>query len=142
MQLTIPVFEGGGVNSRVRQALYEYEAGQERLDGIRQTVVRDVRVAYRGVLSAISQIEALRATLKSARSALEAAETGLEVGNRTMVDVLTEQAQAFKAQREYARARYDYILSQFRLKWASGVLTTGDVMSINQGLIRNSVATR
>lgn len=142
MQLTIPVFEGGGVNSRVRQALYEYEAGQERLDGIRQTVIRDVRVAYRGVLSAISQIESLRATLKSARSALEAAETGLEVGNRTMVDVLTEQAQAFKAQREYARARYDYILSQFRLKWASGVLTTGDVMSINQGLIRNSAATR
>lgn len=134
MQVTIPVIEGGGVNSRVRQARYEYEAAQENLDGLRRSVTRDVKEAYRGVISAISQIESLEATLKSASSALEAAQTGLEVGNRTMVDVLSEQANLFRAKREYTRARYDYVVSQFKLKWASGVLTSADLLSVNQGL--------
>lgn len=134
MQLTVPVFEGGAVNARVRQARHEYEAAREHLDGVRRTVTHDVREAYRAVLSAISQIEALEATRQSTDSALAAAETGLDVGIRTMVDVLGAQAHVFEARRDHARARYDYILAQFRLKWASGVLTSGDLLSVNQGL--------
>lgn len=135
MQLTVPVFEGGAVNARVRQARHEYEAAREHLDGVRRTVTHDVREACRAVLSAISQIEALEATRQSTESALEAAQTGLEVGIRTMVDVLNQQAQVYEARRDHARARYDYILARFRLKWASGVLTAGDLLSINQGLM-------
>ena len=134
MQMTVPVLEGGGVNARVRQARYEYEAAEEHLDGLRRSVTRDVGEAYRGVLSAISEIEALEATLKATDSALEAAQIGLEVGNRTMVDVLSEQAHSFQARRDHARARYDYVLSHFKLKWASGLLTAADLLSLNQGL--------
>lgn len=133
VQVTVPVLEGGAVNSRVRQARHEYDAAREHLDGIHRSVNRDVREAYRGVLSAISQIEALDATLQSTQSALEAAQTGLEVGIRTMQDVLTGQAQWYEARRDQARARYDYILARFRLKWACGVLTSADLLSLNQG---------
>jgi outer membrane protein len=140
MQVKVPVYEGGGVNSRVRQARYQYEAAQENLDGLRRSVKRDVKDAYRGVIASISQIEALQASRVSAASALEATEVGLEVGTRTMVDVLTEQRNLFRTKRDYARARYDYLLNSLKLKQAAGILKEEDLVVINSWLAhdRNS----
>ena len=136
MQVNVPVFEGGGVNSRVRQARHQFEAARENLDGLRRSVKRDVKDAYRGVLSSISQVEALQSAVVSATSALEASQTGLEVGTRTMVDVLTEQRNLYRAKRDYARSRYDYILNSLRLKQAAGTLKTEDMMLVNSWLKR------
>lgn len=138
MQVNVPMFAGGGVNSRVRQARHEYEAAQENLDGVRRAVKRQVKDAYRGILSAISQVEALRAAVVSSQSAVEASEAGLEVGTRTMVDVLTEQRNLFRAKRDYARARYDYIINSLALKQAAGTLNPGDLAIVNQWLRLNA----
>ncbi|MGX2040982.1 TolC family outer membrane protein [Methylocaldum sp. MU1018] len=137
MQVNVPMFSGGGVNSRVRQARHEYEAAQENLDGVRRAVKRQVKDAYRGILSAISQVEALRAAVGSSQSALEASEAGLEVGTRTMVDVLAEQRNLFRAKRDYARARYDYIVNSLALKQAAGTLSPEDFALVNQWLRAN-----
>ena len=111
MQVNVPMFAGGSVNSRVRQARHEYQAAQESLDGARRSIQRQVKDAYRGILSAISQVKALEAAVVSSQSAVEATEAGLEVGTRTMVDVLAEQRNLFRTKRDYARARYDYIVN-------------------------------
>jgi outer membrane protein len=137
MQVNVPVFEGGGVNSRVRQARHAFEAAQENLDGLRRSVKRDVKDAYRGVISSISQVEALKAAVVSSASALEATETGLEVGTRTMVDVLAEQRNLYRSKRDYARTRYDYILNSLKLKQAAGTLKTEDLLLVNSWLGRN-----
>jgi outer membrane protein len=138
MQVNVPMFAGGGVNSRVRQARHEYEAAQENLDGVRRAVKRQVKDAYRGILSAISQVEALQAAVVSSQSAVEASEAGLEVGTRTMVDVLTEQRNLFRAKRDYARSRYDYIINSLALKQAAGTLNPGDLAIVNQWLRLNA----
>jgi outer membrane protein len=140
MQVNVPMFAGGGVNSRVRQARYQYEAAQENLDGVRRSVKRQVKDAYRGILSAISQVQALEAAVVSAQSAVEASEAGLEVGTRTMVDVLTEQRNLFRTKRDYARARYDYIINSLSLKQAAGTLNPADLAIVNQWLRPNSRA--
>ncbi|WP_133716560.1 TolC family outer membrane protein [Methylocaldum gracile] len=134
MQVNVPMFAGGGVNSRVRQARHEYEAAQENLDGVRRSVKRQVKDAYRGILSAISQVEALQAAVVSSQSAVEATEAGLEVGTRTMVDVLAEQRNLFRTKRDYARARYDYIINSLALKQAAGTLNPADLAIVNQWL--------
>jgi outer membrane protein len=86
------------------------------------------------VIANISQVKALKQALASSTIALEATQAGFEVGTRTAVDVLDSQRELFRAKRNYARARYDYILETLRLKQAAGLLTETDIVQINSWL--------
>ncbi|MCW8946622.1 MAG: TolC family protein, partial [Sedimenticola sp.] len=134
LQLNVPLYTGGAVNSRTRQARFDYEATQQNMDKQRRSVNRMVRDAYRGVMSSISTVEALKASTISAQSALEATEAGFEVGTRTMVDVLNSQRDLFRARSNYSKVRYDFILSGLQLKQATGTLTKEDLMQVNSWL--------
>ncbi len=134
LQLNVPLYLGGGTTSRTRQARFDFEKAQQNLDRERRAVKRQVRDAYRGVVSSISRVKALKATTVSAKSALEATEAGLEVGTRTMVDVLTEQRNLYRARRDYSFVRYDYILNGLRLKQAAGSLSRADLEKITPWL--------
>jgi outer membrane protein len=139
LQLNLPLFEGGGTVSRSRQAAHEYEAAKEDLIKVKRSINRGVKDAFRGVVSSISRVKALDATSKSAEMAVEAAEAGFEVGTRTMVDVLTEQRNLYKAKSDYARSRYDYLINGIKLKEAAGSLGEPDLEQINQYL-RNKLS--
>lgn len=134
LQLNLPLFEGGATVSRTHQAAYEYEMAKEDLIKVKRTVSRSVKDAYRGVVSSISRIKALEATSKSAEMAVEAAEAGFEVGTRTMVDVVTEQRNLYKARSDFSRSRYDYLIDSIKLKEAAGSLTEQDLQQINSYL--------
>lgn len=134
LQFNLPLFEGGGTVSRTRQAAYQYEAAKEDLIKVKRNINRNVKDSFRGVVSSISRVKALDATSKSAEMAVEAAEAGFEVGTRTMVDVLTEQRNLYKAKSDYARSRYDYLINGIKLKEAAGSLNEQDLEQINQYL--------
>jgi len=137
MQLKLPLFQGGMVNSKVRQAREQYQADQENLDVQRRATNKQVKIAYRGITTSISQVAALKSALASAKSALEATEASFEVGTRTMIDVLLVQSKLFQAKRDYAKARYDYITNSLSLKQATGVLMREDVEAVNRWLSKN-----
>ena len=82
----------------------------------------------------ISQVNALAQTLESSNVALEATQAGFEVGTRTAVDVLLALRDTYRSQRDYARARYDYLLNALRLKQATGTLMLEDLQSVNAWL--------
>jgi outer membrane protein len=132
LQLNVPIFEGGAVNSRTRQAQHDFQEAQMNQDKTLRLVVRRVKDSFRGVLTSISQVKALHAAVISSESALEATEAGFEVGTRTMVDVLAEQRNLFRAKRDYSRARYDYILNGLKLKQAAGSLARADLEEVSQ----------
>ncbi len=134
LQLNVPIFEGGGTSSRVRQSEHEYEAAKEELIKVKRSVSRGVKDSFRGIVSSISRIKALEATAKSAEMAVEAAQSGLEAGTRTMVDVVTEQRNLYKAKSDYARSRYDYLIDGIKLKEAAGSLSEEDLQQINRYL--------
>lgn len=134
LQMNLPLFEGGGTVSRTRQAEHEYESAKEDLIKVKRSVNRTVKDAYRGVVSSISRVKALEATATSAEKAVEAAEAGFEVGTRTMVDVLTEQRNLYRAKSDYARSRYDYLINGIKLKEAAGSLSEQDLQQVNQYL--------
>jgi outer membrane protein len=93
------------------------------------------RDAFLGVTSGVGQVRALRLAVASNETALKATEAGLRVGTRTIVDVLNIQRILFEAERDYARARYDYLLSVLRLKEAAGRLRASDLVEINSLLV-------
>jgi outer membrane protein len=137
MQLSLPLFQGGMVNSQVRQAREQYRAAEENLDVQRRATNLQVKTAYRGVTTSISQVAALKSAVASAQSALEATEAGFEVGTRTMIDVLLVQSNLYQAKRDYAQARYGYITSSLALKQAAGILAREDLELANRWLSKN-----
>ncbi len=134
LQVSMQLFEGGGIYSRAQQAEYDYRIEKENLLKTKRSVIRNVRNAYRGVVASLSRVKALAAAVKSSQSALEASEAGFEVGTRTMVDVLDEQRDLYRAKRDYARTRYDYLINIIKLKDAAGSLVEDDLKIINQFL--------
>ncbi|MCK9395286.1 MAG: TolC family outer membrane protein [Methylobacter sp.] len=138
VQLNVPLFEGGAVNSRTRQAGYEYQAAKEDLTAKKRAVNRQVKDAYRGVLTAISRVDALKAAVTSATSALEATEAGFGAGTRTMIEVLNEQRNLYRAKRDFSRTRYDYLINGIKLKQASSSLSQDDIEQVNRLLVTNA----
>lgn len=130
--LNIPIYEGGRVTSRTRQARYLLDATTEDLDDTQRAAVRETQNAFRAVLAGIQEVQAFEQAQISAESALEATQAGFEVGTRTIVDVLIAEQRRFQAQRDNSVARHAYILRHLRLKSVAGLLTSADLQVVNQ----------
>lgn len=130
-QLNIPIYEGGQVSSRTREAFHRHQEALQKLEQVRRSVDKNTRESYRGILSGISQIAAFKQAALSSETAVTATKTGYEVGTRTAVDVVTAEKEFFRAQKDYSQARYEYILDTLRLKQASGKLAPEDIQQIN-----------
>lgn len=131
LQFNLPLYQGGGIVAGTESAQYRLTQSKEVYEQQRRATDRETRNAYLNVINAINTVHALKQALLSTRSALDATQAGYEVGTRTIVDVLQSQRDVFDAQRNYAKARYDYMVSSLRLKEAAGVLEAADVALIN-----------
>jgi outer membrane protein len=131
LRLNIPIFSGGGTQSRVREQVHLHRAAREKLEGTMRSAERETRDAYLGVIAEKARVQALSQAVKSSQTALEATEAGFEVGTRTTVDVLDARRRLFEAQRDYARSRYDYLINIVRLESATGGLKQDDLDAIN-----------
>ena len=136
LTLNIPLYQGGGTQSKIRQALANKDRAQQDLENSKRTVAQNVRQSYLGVTNGVAQVKALEAALVSNKSSLDATVLGKEVGVRTNVDVLNAQQQLFQAQRDLQQARYNTVLSQLRLKSAAGRLKEDDLAEVNRLLAK------
>ncbi|MDP1939145.1 MAG: TolC family protein, partial [Gallionella sp.] len=134
VQLNLPLFQGGAVNSKWREAEANRERARQELENTRRSVTLQTRQAYLGVVSGIAQVQALQQALTSSESVLEASKLGQEVGVRTNLDVLNAQQQLYATRRDLYQARYNYLLSQLRLKAAVGALGEAELAGVNQAL--------
>jgi len=134
LQLNIPIYQGGLISAQTREASHRYAQAQYNLEQQRRAILRNTRDAYRGVISGISQVKALKQATVSSRSALETTQAGFEVGTRTIVDVLLAQRTLFRSKRDYDQARHQYIVNMLRLKLSAGTLSSDDLKYFNQWL--------
>ncbi len=134
LQLNVPLYQGGLISSRTREAHARHNQALATLEQQQRSVLRQTRDAYLSVNANISRVQALKQAVTSNRTALESTMAGLEVGTRTEVDVLNAQRELFRAERDHARARYDYILQTLRLKQSAGTLSPADLAHINTWL--------
>ncbi|WP_374242280.1 TolC family outer membrane protein [Zoogloea sp.] len=131
LQLAMPLFQGGATSSRVREAAALREKALADVDNARRTAAQNARQAYLGVTSGLAQVKAFEAAQVSSRSALDANKLGYEVGVRINIDVLNAQSQLFDTQQKLAKARYDTLMAQLKLKAAAGTLGDEDIKAIN-----------
>jgi len=136
LELNVPIYSGGFVSSKTREAHEQYNFAMHYLEKARRTAQRNTRESYLGVISGISQVNALKQAVISSETALTATEAGFEVGTRTAVDVVASQRATSKARRDYSNAKYNYILNTLKLKRSAGTLSPDDLNLINAWLIK------
>ena len=131
LQLNLPIYQGGVVQSRVREALSLQDRYNAELESARRNSANAARDAYTGVNYGLAQVRALESAEVSARTQLDSTQLGYQVGVRILLDVLNAQTQLLQTQRDLKRARYDFLLAALRLKASTGALTDEDVIGVN-----------
>lgn len=131
LNLSLPIFSGGGANAQISQAQAQYRAALANVNLVSRQTEQQARTAYLGVLTGISQVTSLKQSVKSNQTSMDATQTGMEVGTRTIVDVLTARQNLLTAQTSFSNARYTYLESLLTLKASAGILTEQDVKQIN-----------
>jgi outer membrane protein len=134
LQLALPIFQGGAISSREREAAANYEKAKQDLENARRTSVLQAQQSYLSVINGVAQVRALEQALVSSQSALDSNRLGYEVGVRINIDVLNAQQQLFSTRRDLAVARYNTITSHLRLKAAAGSLRDEDLEEVNRAL--------
>ncbi|MDQ1363621.1 MAG: Type secretion protein TolC [Pseudomonadota bacterium] len=135
LNLNVPIYSGGLTGARTREAVALKEQARVLRDQTQRETEQLCRTSYLGVTTSIARVTAYRQALASTQAAYEATRAGYEVGTRTTIDVLAALREQYRAERDYAQARYDYIINLFRLKQAAGMLSREDVMQVNQWLV-------
>ncbi len=131
VQLSVPLYTGGGIEAGVREAAALLDRSQSDLETTRRQVEQATRQAYLGVNSSLAQVSALEAAERSSQLALESNLLGYQVGVRINIDVLNAQQQLFSTRRDLARARYDVLVNGLQLKSTAGVLDEADVVAVD-----------
>ncbi len=131
LQLNIPIFAGGYVNSLVRQALAEQERAEQALEGLRRDLGVRLHREFRGVTEGVLRIRALEQAVRSMEQVVLSNRRSYEAGSRTLMDTLNAEQQKVSAQRDLAQARFVYLISRVRLQALAGGPKTKVIDEVN-----------
>lgn len=134
------LYSGGGISAGRRQAASQYQAAQYTLADTKRQLIQQTRSFYLAVVTDVQQVKAQAQAIVSAESALKATQAGYNAGTRNIVDLLQVQRNLYAAQRDYAGARYNYILDFMRLKRLAGTLSPEDIYNVDRWLVADSPA--
>jgi outer membrane protein len=132
--VNVPLYQGGFVESRVREAIALQDSARQVLETARRNAIFNAQNGFTGVNSAAASVTAFKQALRSAETALASNKLGQEVGVRTNLDVLNVTQSVFQTRRDLADAYFKYLIAVLRLKAASGTLSELDLEDINRRL--------
>lgn len=134
LQLNVPLFAGGYVNSQVRQSLAGLERVEQLLEAGRRDLGLRVHKEFRGVTENIPKIGALEQALKSSDQLILSSRKSFQAGSRTVLDILNAEQQRVVVLRDLAQARYMYLISRVRLLALAGDIDQATLVALNQAL--------
>ena len=134
--VSLPIFSGFSSDNRIKETLKLEDKAQADLEVVKRSVAQATRSAYFGVVSGLGQVKALKAAEDSSQLALDANKLGYSVGVRINIDVLNSQSQLFQTKRDLAKARYDVLLGNLKLRQSNGSLKAEDLQIVNKLLAK------
>lgn len=142
LRLDVPIYSGGATSGRSRQAYAQYTQAQELYNSTQRNVIQNTRALHLSVETDVASVQARKQAIVSNQSALEATQSGYEVGTRNLVEVLLAQRNLYQARRNYSDALYDYVIDTIKLREVAGMLTPADVQEIDKWLLDDSLVSR
>lgn len=134
LQLTIPLYQGGYVNSQVREALARQEQAENQLEAGRRDLSVRVLREFRGVSEGVLKVQALEQAVRSGEELVTSNKRSFDAGVRTRVDILNAEQQLATARRDRAQARYQYLMSKVRLAALVGQGAEDMISEVNAAL--------
>ena len=131
LQFQLPLYQGGAIASKEREATLNYQKAQDELEQSRRKSLLQARQAWLNLSSSVAQVHAYEQAVISGRSQVDSTNKGYKVGIRNTVDVLNAQQQFYAAQHDLHEARYTYLNNILKLKTVAGVVTAHDVVEMN-----------
>lgn len=137
LNLQVPIFSGGRVSAQRRRAWEQYNSAREQTTFLERDTIRATRAQHIAVATDVARVKARKQAIVSTQSALDATSAGYEVGTRNVVDVLNSQRALYASIRDYANARYDYVINLLKLKRQAGILSPQDIFDLNAYLVKS-----
>ena len=134
LQLAVPIFQGGYVNSQVREAVALLQRAQDKLDELRRDLGVRVHREFRGVSEGVLKVKALEQAVRSNEQLVVSSRRSFEAGARTRLDILNAEEHAGVARRDLAQAKFTYLVSRVRLNALTGGLKPDNIDEINAWL--------
>jgi len=131
LNFSVPLYTGGGMQARVREAIALKDRASEELEAARRLATAQARQAFTGVVNGTAQMQALASAIASSKSSLDANKVGYRIGTRINIDVLNAEQQLYTAQRDWYKVRADILLQGLRLKASNATLSEDDLSAIN-----------
>ncbi|MHB1744325.1 MAG: TolC family outer membrane protein [Acidobacteriaceae bacterium] len=131
LNLSIPIYEGGGTRAEIHQAEALSKASRANVANVQDQIKLDTQTAFQDLQDSVAQFQATRQSVASAKVSMEGTRKGYEIGSRSIIDLLTATTNYASAQRNYYLALYTQLVARTQLKAAAGVLTPADIDAIN-----------
>lgn len=131
LSISIPLYAGGAVQSKVRETEALLDRAQAALVGATRTADASARDNYARYQQGRTRVDLLTHLVASCRDTLAATRIGYKVGTRTSTDVLRAIDALYTTQRDLFVARYDTIVALMQLKGDTSTLSLTDVVQIN-----------
>ena len=131
VKLNVPIYEGGLTTAATEEAALRHSKALQEVEAEQRAVDRQTRAAYLGVVGAVSRVQALEKGVVAQVSALKGKQESYRAGLLTLIAVLDAERDLYFVRRDYAKARYDYLLNRLKLKQSTGSLGDTDLESID-----------
>ena len=138
VEFNLPLFEGGGTQSRVRAALASFQAAEHERDSLRRKLATQVSIQHGELLVAQRQVLAYQQSVSSALRLLEATSVGRDLGTRHTQDVIDAERRWYGAQRQLEHARLDVWINLMKLKQLASPLTHEAFAELNTYLVESA----
>lgn len=122
-ELTIPLYQGGSVESRVRQAKQLASQRRIELEDSKRAAIEAAASNWDSLVATEGLLVAVAAQVKAASIALEGVEQEALVGTRTVLDVLDAEQELLNARVTQVRSQRDRVVFIFQLASAVGIAT-------------------
>lgn len=134
--MNMPIFTGGGTQSKVRQQAALLEKALSDTDFANRNATQAAKAAFLGAQTSLAQVKALETAVASSELALKSNKTAYDVGIRINIDVLNAQQQFNATERELSKAKYSSLINMLELQASIGQLNTTALEQINDLLVK------
>ena len=121
---------GGWRGAKEAESLRRWDQARAQVEATRSQVDRDVHAAWLGLQVGAERVQALGQALQASEARLDATRTGLEVGHRTVLDLLNAENDTAATRLSLAQARSSLVLERLRLAALAGQLDEAALRSV------------
>ncbi|MFT7286681.1 MAG: outer membrane protein [Halieaceae bacterium] len=135
VEVSMPLFAGGGNMARMRESWSQYYVAREEEEGTLREVEKRVRSSWLNARSSRARVDAAGLSVQSAKTAFDAMSKAFSLGGARSADVLEALHRRTRTERDYQQAIYGYLFHWLSLQRETGEIDVDDLWLLDNEII-------